>query len=152
METIKPHEINLPAPIKAYGKVFTGDYAKAVHYIREIQAALNKRSIPFIANKVMGVYYDNPEQTKAEDLRSFHGVFIVNNDREAEITLAPLEFSGKCLYIKVTGDPMRSIYEGYNVLFGYIKKNNVQLESNTGYQISSFEDGVIVTEIYMKII
>jgi effector-binding domain-containing protein len=152
MENFKPQEITLSSPIKAYGKVFIGDYGKAPQYIGEVQAALNKTSTRFIPNKVMGVYYDSPEQKKTEDLKSFHGVFVRDNGLAAEITLDAVEFSGKCLYVKVSGDPMRSIYEGYNALFDYIKRNSVHLESTTGYQISTFESGVVITEIYMKII
>jgi hypothetical protein len=45
---------------------------------------------------------------------------------------------------------MKSIYDGYGALFTHIQQNNIKLESPTGYQISTFENGTVITEIYMK--
>lgn len=147
-------EIDLSTPISAVGRLFIGDYAKSQEYIMELHDLLNKKAIPFIPNKVMGVYYDNPQEKRPEELKSFHGVFLTNST--GNDTIAPsitnLSLRGRYLYIKVSGDPMKSIYEGYGALFNYIQNQKINLKSNTGYQVSTFENGVITTEIYMGLI
>jgi hypothetical protein len=64
--------------------------------------------------------------------------------------LIEMSISGSCLYIKVSGDPVKSIYEGYSAIFNYIRENNIVLKSTAGYQVSTFENGIITTEIYMQ--
>jgi effector-binding domain-containing protein len=152
MQKPEVQEIDLLIPIKATGKTFIGDYAKAQQYIIELQAILNQKAVPFIPNRVMGIYYDNPQEKKSEELRSFHGLFLSRNNPSVGKALTEVSLSGKHLYIKVSGDPMKSIYEGYGALFEHMQKQGITLESNTGYQVSTFENGVITTEIYMKIL
>ena len=45
---------------------------------------------------------------------------------------------------------MKAIYEGYDALFNYIAENNVKLKSPAGYQVSTIDNGNIVTEILWK--
>jgi DNA gyrase inhibitor GyrI len=142
----------LSTPITAVGKVFIGDYAKSQQYVMELHDLLNQKSIPFITNKVMGVYYDNPQEKKPEDLKSFQGVFLNNPTQEVEPSLSKLSLKGNYLYTKVSGDPIKSIFDGYGALFKHIQENKVSLKSSTGYQVSTFENGAISTEIYMEII
>lgn len=143
-------EINIQSPIRAFGKTFTGDYAQAPVWISELQSKLKEKNIPFLENRVMGIYFDNPMEKKPEELKSFHGIFLKTNDEVPENFLSEMTLSGRYLCTTVSGDPVKSIYEGYGALFNYIEKNGIVLESNTGYQVSSFENGLITTEIYMK--
>ena len=150
MQHPEVNEITVSVPIKSIGKVFTGDYAHSPKYITELETQFTGRSIPFIPNKVMGIYYDNPMEKKPEELKSFQGLFPLNESVPADETLTEMALSGTYLLTRVSGDPIKSIHEGYAALFDYIRKNNIVLDSNTGYQVSSFENGVITTEIYMK--
>ena len=143
--------IDLETPVKSIGKIYTGDYSKSPQYIMEIQAAMKEKNIPFIENKVMGVYYDNPADKKPGELKSFQGVFLKEDIKYSGSSLTEIIISGKCVYTKVSGDPVRSLYEGYNAVFGFIQKNKIELKSSEGYQVSTFENGVITTEIYMRI-
>lgn len=154
MQTPEVKEIKPSTSITAVGKVFIGDYGKSQQYITEVQGLLNKKSIPFITNKVMGVYYENPQEKKPDELRSFQGVFLTNNSgiENIDFDLTKLSLHGKYIYIKVSGDPMQSIFDGYGALFNYIQNQKINLKSNIGYQISTFENGTITTEIYMEIL
>lgn len=152
MQDPEVKEISISTPIEAIGKIFTGDYAKSPQYITEVYDLLNQKGIPFIPNKIMGVYYDNPTERKPEDLKSFQGVFPIHENENHDDSFTKLSLKGKYLYIKVSGDPIKSIYAGYDALFNHIQHHHVNLESNTGYQVSTFENGIITTEIYLKII
>lgn len=145
------HIISITRPITATGKIFQGDYAQAPKYISQIQQELEREGVSFLPNKVMGVYYDNPQETKTEDLKSFQGVFTGDEKHKAGSSLTSLSLSGNYLYVKVSGDPLKSIYEGYGALFAYIQENNIILKSPAGYQVSTFENEVITTEIYMEL-
>lgn len=144
--------INLPTPITVVGKYFTGDYAKSPQFITEIQEILSKSSTPFIPNKFLGVYYDNPEQTKTEDLKSFQGVFLEKENTKLDPSFSKLKIEGNFLYAKVTGDPSKIVYDGYNAIFNHIQENGIALKSNAGFQISTFENNMLTVEIYMQIV
>jgi DNA gyrase inhibitor GyrI len=142
--------VELNEPIIVIGKHFKGDYSKSIEFITEVQKELADEGITFIPNKVFGIYYDNPQDTKADDLKSFQGVLPAKEFDQTSISLTTLEIDGKFIYTKVFGDPMNALMEGYGALFSHIQSENVQLKSNTGYQISTFENGELSTEIYME--
>ena len=144
--------VDLETPIKAVGKTFIGDYAKSPRYITDVQEALAKTSTAFIPNKAMGVYYDNPENTKPEELKCFQGVFLQNDADKFDPSLSKFILRGNYLYTKVTGDPSKIIYEGYNAIFAHIQQSGIALKSNAGIQISTFENNALTIEIYMEIL
>ena len=144
-------EVELIDPINVVGKHFKGDYAKSFEYITEVQNDLKNEGVGFIPNKVFGIYYDNPQDTKPEELRSFQAVFPENGFDETASSLTLIELTGKFLYTKVKGEPMKALMEGYGALFTYIQNQAVALKSNAGYQVSTFENGEMTTEIYMEI-
>ncbi|MEQ8425380.1 MAG: hypothetical protein RIA63_11770, partial [Cyclobacteriaceae bacterium] len=88
---------------------------------------------------------------KPETLRSFQGVFLSKPDQAADHSLIKLSLKGNYLYTQVSGDPLKSIFDGYGAMFKYIEQHKVKLKSNTGYQISTFENGIVTTEIYMEL-
>ena len=149
----KPHvqTVELKDPIKVVGKHFKGDYGKSIQYIEEVQHDLKNEGIAFIPNKVFGIYYDNPQDTPPDELRSFQAVFTENDFNETESSLTHVELKGKYLYKKVTGDPMNALMEGYGALFNHIQNQTLVLKSNTGYQVSTFDNGAMTTEIYMEL-
>jgi DNA gyrase inhibitor GyrI len=149
---IEVEEIALITPIKVIGKVFYGDYGKAYEYIQSVQAELDQHSIRWKKNKVFGLFYDNPNEKKADDLKSFQGVFVEESENQlpSEIPFMTLEVKGKFLYTKVSGS-IESIYKGYEALFMHIATNNIQLKSNAGYQVSTFDGNIMLTEIYMEL-
>ena len=67
------------------------------------------------------------------ELTSFQGVFVKDKNAKIPAALSVIQLSGKYLYVRVKGDPMQSIYKGYEALFNYISKNNIQLKSPAGY-------------------
>jgi DNA gyrase inhibitor GyrI len=144
-------KINLAVPISAVGKSFTGDYAKSPQYITEVQAILAKTSTSFIPNKAFGIYYDNPEKTEADKLKCFQGVFLQNETDKFDPSLKKLTLIGSYLYTKVSGDSSKIVYEGYNALFSHIQEHGIALRSNSGFQISTFENNMLTIEIYMEI-
>ena len=138
-------------PIRVIGKYFKGDYAKSIQFIGEVQEDLRKEGVAFIANKVFGIYYDNPQNTIPEELRSFQAVFPENGFNQAKSAWTRFELKGKYIYTKVIGEPMNALMEGYEALFGHIQNQAVALKSLTGYQILTFDNGTITTEIYMEV-
>jgi DNA gyrase inhibitor GyrI len=152
MEKTIVKSINLNTPLTAVGKSFTGDYAKSPQFVKEVQEILSGTYTPFIQNKVLGVYYDNPEKTKSEELRCFQGVFLEDERDKFDPSLSKLTLSGNYLYTKVSGDPSKIIYEGYNAIFRHIQENGIALKSSAGYQVSTFENDVITIEIYMEVL
>jgi effector-binding domain-containing protein len=134
------------------GRLFRGDYANSPLFIKEIIKALNNAYIPFIPNKILGVYFDHPQQKKVEDLLSFQGAFIPGEVEVIPFSLERFYLVGNYLYVKVIGEPMNSITQAYEVLFQYVRENNVQLKSQAGHQVSTFENGVISTEVYMQVV
>ena len=143
-------QVVLTEPLVIYGKHFRGDYARSPQYITEVMDLLKQAGIDYQPNKALGIYYDNPQQTKAEELRCFQGVFVSDEAAAVPPALEKFVLTGKYLYISITGEPMRSIFEAYQILFDYIGKNNVHLKSPAGYQVSTFDDGVMTTEVYME--
>jgi len=143
--------IAISNPIKLIGKVFTGSYSGASSYVTAVQNELTSAQIPFIPYKICGIYYDNPEVTPADEQRSFHGVVTEGNTDLSETSLTAIDMMGTFLYTKVTGDPMQAIMKGYGDLFAYIQAHQTKLKSNAGYQILTFSEGLITTEIYMEI-
>lgn len=152
MENSAVQIIQVNLPMVAVGKSFTGDYAASPVYAAEVQKILRASGTPFIPNKVIGVYYDNPETTPAESLRSFHGFFLEGKGHVIDPGLSKLSLKGKYLYTKVSGDPVKVIFDGYNALFSHIQENGIVLRSNAGYQISTYEDKTVTIEIYMEIL
>jgi DNA gyrase inhibitor GyrI len=152
MEKAVVKTINLNDPITAVGKTFNGDYAKSPEFVMEVQALLTKTSTPFIPNKALGVYYDNPEKTKAEELKCFQGVFLQNETEKIDPSLSKLSLKGNYLYTKVTGEPSKIVYEGYNAIFGHIEEHGIALKSHSGFQVSTFENNALTIEIYMEIL
>jgi hypothetical protein len=149
MSNLKVTTVNLTQPITIVGKIFTGDYAKSQQFTMEVQKILKDSSVEFIPNKVMGVYYDNPAAKKPEDLKSFQGVFIKNNI-VIPAELEKLQLKGNYIYVKAFGDIMKAIRACYEALFNHIAENKVNLKSPAGYQISTFDNGNFITEIYME--
>lgn len=143
--------INLHKPLTAIGKIFTGDYSKSSQYIMEIQKELTDAAIPFIQTKIMGVYYDNPNEKKAEELKSFQGVFVTDPNAKIPESLTTLSLKGNYLYVKATGEIMKAIHEAYGALFTHIAEKAITLKSPAGYQVSTFEAEGMTTEIYMEL-
>jgi DNA gyrase inhibitor GyrI len=152
MESPQVKVVRIEPVITAAGKTFMGDYAASPKYAAEVQNLLTAASIPFIPNKVIGVYYDNPEVTRVEDLRCFQGFILENEPRSINPPLSRLTIAGKYLYTKVTGDPAKIIFDGYKALFSHIQENGVVLKSNAGYQVSTFENNMVTVEICMEIL
>ena len=134
------------------GKSFIGDYAKSQQYVMEVQEELSRENIQYIPYKVVGIYFDNPAEKLSDTLRSFHGVFPQGEQSVENSSLEKKEFSGRFLYVQLKGDPSKVIYEGYGAIFDYLQQNKMQLRSNAGYQVSTFLNGVITTEIYLEIL
>ncbi|MFC0516778.1 hypothetical protein ACFFGT_21405 [Mucilaginibacter angelicae] len=143
--------IALNDPIKLVGKVFTGSYAGASSYVTAVQNELTAAQIPFIPYKICGIYYDDPEVTPAAEQRSFQGVVTEGNADLSATSLTAIDMAGLFLYTKITGDPMQAIMKGYGDLFAYIQAHQAKLKSNAGYQILTFSEGLVTTEIYMEI-
>ncbi|SEO85602.1 hypothetical protein SAMN05192574_114101 [Mucilaginibacter gossypiicola] len=144
--------IALNNPIKLIGKVFTGNYAEASLYVTAVQNELTAAQIAFIPFKICGIYYDDPQVIPAAEQRSFQGVVSEGNVDLSSTSLSAIDMAGTFLYTKVTGDPMQAIMKGYGDLFAYIQTHQTQLKSNAGYQILTFAEGQVVTEIYMEIL
>lgn len=144
--------VQIDKAITAIGKSFTGDYAASPKYASEVQNMLTEAGITFVPNKVMGVYYNNPESTATEKLKCFQGFFPENENYTPNPALYRVTLKGKYLYTKVSGDTAAIIFEGYSALFRYIQENGIALKSNIGYQVSTFENNLITIEIYMEII
>lgn len=144
--------IEVKQPIIAICKEFKGPYNKSTQYIAEVQKMLDKKGIDYKPNRVLGIYFDNPQEKAPEELRSYQGV-PVENATEYDLSNSYFTYSlkGKYLYTKVTGNPSESIQQGYQALFSYIEQNDISLSSPAGIQISTFEEGAIVTEIYMAL-
>jgi len=147
----KVSTIQITKPLTILGKHFTGDYSKSPQFVTEVQNALQNENIAFTPYKVIGIYYDDPRETKPEELRSFHAVFPTDDENITKSNLESMSLEGKFLQVRVEGDPSKTIFEGYGSLFNYIAENNVKVKSNSGYQISSFENGMVTTEILMEI-
>ena len=143
--------IAITEPITILGRHFAGDYYHSQKYIMEVQDTLKRENIEFAPFKVFGIYYDNPGEKNDNELRSFHGLFPDTLSSSQKTSLETLELTGKFLQTKVKGDPSITIMEGYGALFSYLQQNAVKLSSQAGYQISTFENGEITTEILMKI-
>jgi DNA gyrase inhibitor GyrI len=152
METPIVDIIQLESPITAVGKTFVGDYSASPKYAMEVQKLLTEASIVFIPNKVIGVYYDNPENTPPENLTCFQGFVVPDENVFTRRELSKIALRGRFLHTKVSGDPAKIIYDGYNALFSHIQEKGIALKSNTGYQISTFENNMITIEIYMEIL
>jgi DNA gyrase inhibitor GyrI len=151
MASIKVEEVNIKEPLVVVGKMFQGDYAKSQQYITEVQQLLVDAAVQFLPNKVMGVYYDNPNEKKAEELKSFQGLFVSAPNVNLPKGVQKLELKGDYIYVKATGDIMKAIHEGYGALFNYISENKITLKSPAGYQVSTFSNDTMVTEIYMEL-
>lgn len=143
--------VEIKTPIIAFGKHFVGDYGQSQQYTMEVLDKLTKDGIEFQPNKVFGVYYDDPMSIKPEETRSFHAFFPESHTSQVPDGLEKFSFSGKYLKVEVQGDPHQSIMLGYEALFRHIKEQNFQLASNAGFQITSFDNGVMTTEIYMQL-
>jgi hypothetical protein len=152
MEKPQVKVIQLDTGITAVGKSFVGDYSASPQYASEVQKLLTAAAIPFIPNKVMGVYYDNPETSPIESLKCFQGFFLEDKESHLDPALSRITLKGKYLYTKVAGDPAKIVFDGYNALFGHIQENGIALKSNAGYQISTFENNVVTMEIYMEVL
>lgn len=152
MEIPKVQIIQIDSAITAVGKSFLGDYADSPRYATEVQKLLSNASIPFIPNKVLGVYYDNPESTPLAHLRSFQGFFLTEESRFIDPSLSRLSIQGNYLHTRVSGDPDKIVFEGYNAIFWHIQENGIALKSSAGYQISSFENNIVTIDIYMEIL
>jgi hypothetical protein len=148
-DTVKVIEVK--NPIRVIGKVFTGSYAGASSYVTAVQNELTAAQIPFIPYKICGIYYDDPQVTPAAEQRSFQGVVSEGNTDLSATSLTAIDMAGLFLYTKVTGDPMQAVMKGYGDLFAYIQAHQTKLKSNAGYQILTFTEGQVVTEIYMEI-
>lgn len=144
--------VTITEPMIVVGKTFVGDYAKSQQFVTEVQDILSSENTPFIPYKVMGIYYDNPQEKSPDTLRSFHGVFPQGEQSVKNSSLEKKELSGKFLYVQLQGDPSRVIYDGYAALFAHLQQHGIQLRSSAGYQISTFQDGEITTEIYLEIL
>ena len=147
----KINSISIEEPIVLLGRHFTGDYFNSQKYVTEVQEQIQREKIEFTPYKVAGIFYDNPQEKKADELRSFHAVFPTDKKSIGKSLLEKFELKGNFLQVKVVGDPSKTIFEGYGALFNYIRENGVQLKSNAGFQISSFENGQITTEILMEL-
>jgi hypothetical protein len=152
MSNLQVRQIKVSDPIIIIGKLFYGDYSKSRQYVTDVETELKETSTPFIKQTVVGVYYDNPQEKNAADLKSFHGVIATPDISAIPETLTKLSICGDYLYVKVAGeDVMKAIYDGYNALFTHLQQKNLKLKSPAGYQISTFNDGNITTEIYLEL-
>jgi DNA gyrase inhibitor GyrI len=142
--------LNGEQAISATGMEFTGDYSQSPQYVSDLQKYLTERGIDYYPFKVLGVYYDDPQVTPLDKLRSFQGLFLTD-ERGIDIGgLQTLTLKGEFILVRVEGD-FSSLLAGYHALFEYAKQHGLQFDSPAGYQISSFVNGKIETDIYMQL-
>lgn len=151
MKKDRVERVTVAPPIRVIGRHFFGDYSNSQGFIEEVQGLLTKEGIGFTPHKVFGIYYDNPQTTPPEELRCFQGVFPIGDLSDPEPPLEAFLLKGTFLHVRVQGDPMKSVFEGYSALFDHIKRNDVILRSNAGHQIAAFEDNIVTTDIYMEL-
>lgn len=152
MEAPSVSVVTITEPMLLIGKTFIGDYGKSREFVMEVQEIISRENIPFVPYKVVGIYFDDPREKAPDTLQSFHGVFPQGKHSIENSSLEKKEFSGRFLYVQLQGDPSKVIYEGYGAMFQYLQQHDMQLRSNAGYQISTFANGEITTEIYLEIL
>jgi hypothetical protein len=144
-------EIDMHGTSIALGRTFKGDYANSSSYIMEVMSELTALGIETLPNQTIGIFYDDPSKKAADLLMSFQGAFIKRPLKEVPQSFIQFLFTGRYLYIKLTdADIMKMIYEGYNMLFNYIKEKNIKLKSPSGYQVLSNMPNGFVAEILME--
>ena len=98
-------------PFTVAGKLFKGDYSKSKEYIDQVKSELENGGVLYEQFKVLGVYYDNPHEKKAHELRSFQGAFLCDPRAEIPDSLEKLSLEGNFLHGKLCVEQMKSIYE-----------------------------------------
>jgi effector-binding domain-containing protein len=148
----KVKRITLEKQIVAVCKEFFGPYEKAPEYVTEMKNYLSRAGIPYKPHEVLGVYFDNPQEKKPEELRSFQGVVV-----EKEVEVKPPYFvytmkkGTEYLYTKVKGNPMEVIPAGYMAIFNYMGLHKIKAGTSGGHQYVTMEEGMVAFEIFLEI-
>ncbi len=144
--------IALDRDIIAVCKEFFGSYHKVTEYVTEVENYMKAAQIPFKPYHAFGIYFDDYNTKKPEELRSFQGIIV---DKEPE-TKAPyfvykMKKGSAYLYTKVAGNPEEMIPAGYMALFNHMGLQKIKAGASGGHQVVTMEDGKVVFEIYLEI-
>jgi DNA gyrase inhibitor GyrI len=142
--------ITLDQDIIAVCKEFIGPYEKVKEYVTEVQNYTQAAQIPAKPYHAFGIYFDDPNTKKPEELRSFQGVIV---GKEAEVKppffVYKMKKGREYLYTKVYGDAM--IPAGYMALFNYMGLQKIKAGSSGGHQVVTLEEGKLTLEIYLEV-
>ena len=142
--------LTLKQDLIAVCKEFIGPYEKVREYVTEVQNYAEAAQISIKPFHAFGIYFDDPNTKKAEELRSFQGV-IVEKDAEVKppFFVYKMKKGKEYLYTKVYGDAM--IPAGYMALFSYMGLQKIKAGSSGGHQVVTLEVGKLVLEIYLEV-
>ncbi|MFP4544242.1 MAG: GyrI-like domain-containing protein [Bacteroidota bacterium] len=143
-------EVAIIHGIPSIVKEFRGPYEESPAYIEYVKEKLDDAGIDYIGDKVIGIYFDNPQGKDPKTLRCLAGV-LTRDKKPVADPLMNFELKGKYLYTKIAGTPKDAAYVGYMRMYDYVRENDIELESDTGIQITSYESGKYYSEIFMKL-
>lgn len=143
--------VTLEQEIIAILKEFYGPYENAPAYITEVQNYLQGKGIPFEQQKVLGIYFGDPQNDPPETLRSLQGPLV-----DAPHAVEPPHFvyrmkKTEYLLARVSGQPEKVIPAAYLALFNHMGLKKIRAGSSGGHQIVKMENGQVVFEIYLEI-
>ena len=142
--------LTLDHDIVAVCKEFIGPYEKVREYVTEVQNYVQSEHIPAKPYHAFGIYFDDPNTKKPEELRSLQGVIL---EKEAAVKspffIYKMKKGKEYLYTKVYGDAM--IPAAYMALFNHMGLQKIKAGSSGGHQVVTLEDGKLVLEIYLEI-
>lgn len=145
-------EIEISRSPVAIGKIFKGDYARSSSYIMDVISELSGHGISPVQGQTLGIFYDNPSGTAADQLTSFQGVFVESLPKDIPSSLTQFSFNGRYLYVTNNGlDVMKAIFEAYDVMFKYAREKKVNVSSPAGYQVLTQTGESYTAEILMKL-
>ncbi|MCC6548893.1 MAG: GyrI-like domain-containing protein [Ignavibacteriaceae bacterium] len=148
--TITAELIQITAPILCVCREFRGDYMRSSEFVSEVAGYLDKMEIPYLERQIIGIYFDNPGNTPADELRSWQGV-LVEKDYKLDVPFFMYRIEGEYVSVSSSGDPVEIIGKAYEALFRYIYENEIRTQSREGIQIMRMINDQFEIQILMKV-
>ena len=121
------------APVTLAGVTFTGPYSQVGKAFEQLNAIAATRGLHGPEQRVIGIYYDDPDVIEAMDLRSFAGISVTPKTSIEPPLETKIIAGGRYAVFRYRG-PYSGFEDCYAWIYGeWLKNNPVELRDEPGF-------------------
>jgi len=121
------------APVSLAGVMFTGPYSQVGKAFEKLNTLAATRGLHGSGQKVIGIYYDDPEVVEAKQQRSFAGISVRPETRVEAPLESKILAGGRYAVFRYQG-PYSGFEDCYGWIYGeWLKNSQIELRDEPGF-------------------